>query len=189
MARIYTRTGDNGTTGLIGGKRVSKDSPRIEACGSLDELNALLGVARSHALPTAVDKVLELVQDRLFTIGAELAAPEGVASCSKELIDEEVRGLEKEIDAFETSLKPLKQFILPGGTAAGATLHLARAVARRAERHCVFLSRLERVPPQILRYLNRFSDLCFVLARYVNRQQSIEERHPTFGESRQRPQT
>jgi cob(I)alamin adenosyltransferase len=183
LARIYTRTGDNGTTGLIGGKRVSKDSPRVEACGSLDELNALLGVVRSQALPERIDRILQSVQDCLFTIGAELATPEGVAPHSGKLDDEEVRNLEKEIDAFENVQPPLRRFILPGGVRAGAELHLARAVARRAERLCVSLSRVEKISPQILRYLNRLSDLCFVLARDVNRQQSVPELHPTFKRS------
>jgi cob(I)alamin adenosyltransferase len=184
LARIYTRTGDDGTTGLIGGKRVSKDSRHIEACGSLDELNALLGVVRSRALPDRVDTVLGRIQDDLFTIGAALATPEGAKQRSTGLGDEKVRDLENEIDAFENSLPPLKQFILPGGKGAGAKLHLARAVARRAERHCVSLSRHAQVAPGILRYLNRLSDLCFVLARYVNRRQSVTEQHPTFGKSR-----
>jgi cob(I)alamin adenosyltransferase len=182
LARIYTRTGDNGTTGLIGGKRVSKDSPSIEACGSLDELNALLGIVRSHALPDGIDGILQRIQDRLFTIGAELATPEGVEPRKKGLGDEEVRILESQIDEFENKLPPLRQFILPGGMGAAAELHLARAVARRAERHCVSLSRLDKINPQILRYLNRLSDLCFVLARYVNQQRSAPELHPTFGE-------
>ncbi len=184
LTRIYTRTGDDGTTGLIGGERVPKDSPFIEACGSVDELNALLGLVRSHPLPDRVDKVLQRVQDRLFTIGAEFATPEGVEPKSRGLDDEEVRSLESEIDAFEEDLQPLKQFILPGGATAGAELHLARAVARRAERRCVSLSRLQQINPQILRYLNRLSDLCFVLARYVNWRQSAPELHPTFGEPR-----
>ena len=181
MARIYTRTGDDGTTGLIGGKRVPKDSPCIEACGSVDELNALLGIVRSHALPEQADRILQFVQDHLFIIGSELATPEGVAHKSEGIGDDQVRSLENEIDLIEETLKPLQQFILPGGAVAGAELHLARAVARRAERCCVSLSRLEKVDPQILRYINRLSDLCFVLARYVNQQQSAQEQHPTFG--------
>jgi len=183
LARIYTRTGDDGTTGLIGGKRVSKDSPRIEACGSLDEVNALLGVVRSHALPDRVDKILSIIQEHLFTIGAELATPEGTERKGKELGDEEVRKLESEIDIFEEGLQPLKQFILPGGAPAGGELHLARAVARRAERHCVSLSRFEKINPRILSYLNRLSDLLFVLARYVNLQQSALEPHPAVEKS------
>ena len=183
MVRIYTRTGDSGTTGLIGGKRVTKDSPYIEACGSLDELNALIGVARSHRLPDSIDQALQSIQDDLFTIGAELATPEGMDRKSPEIGDEEIRRLEGEIDTIENSLEPLKKFILPGGSTPGAELHLARAVARRAERHCVTLSRVEKVDPKILRYLNRLSDLCFVMARYVNRLQSMPEPHPTFGKS------
>ncbi len=182
MARIYTRTGDDGTTGLIGGKRVSKDSQTIEACGSLDELNALLGVVRSHALPDGIDGILQRIQDRLFTISAELATPGGVEPRNRGLGNEEVRIMESQIDEFEDKLPPLRQFILPGGAGASADLHLARAVARRAERHCVSLSRLEKINPQILRYLNRLSDLCFVLARYINQQQSGSELNPTFGQ-------
>ena len=185
MVRIYTRTGDDGTTGLIGGKRVPKDSPSVEAGGLLDELNALVGVVLSHPLPDGVAQALRLVQDDLFTVGAELATPGASARAGYRIGDEEIRRLEREIDATEAGLEPLKKFILPGGSPAGAALHLARAVARRTERHCVTLSRTERVSPAVLRYLNRLSDLCFVLARHVNREQSIPEIHPTFGTSRQ----
>jgi cob(I)alamin adenosyltransferase len=156
---------------LIGGKRVPKDSPRIEACGSLDEVNALLGVVRSHVLPDAVDRILQFVQNHLFIIGAELATPKDAAQKSEGIGDDRVRSLENEIDTIEDSLEPLRQFILPGGSASGAALHLACAVARRAERHCVSLSRLENISPTILSYLNRLSDLLFVLARFINRQQ------------------
>jgi cob(I)alamin adenosyltransferase len=179
VTKIYTRTGDDGTTGLIGGKRVSKSSPWIEACGSLDELNALIGVIRSDALPARVDKVLQLVQNDLFVIGAEIAAPEEATRKSRGIGNEEVKELESEIDALESDLTPLKQFILPGGARAAAELHLARAVTRRAERQCVVLSRVEKVAPQILCYLNRLSDLCFVLARYINRHQNVPELHPS----------
>jgi len=172
LTRIYTRTGDDGTTGLIGGKRVPKDSPRIEACGSLDELSALLGVVRSHAVPEEVDAVLRLVQEHLFAMGSELATPEGAGLKREGIGESQVRMLENEMDAFEGRMPQLKKFILPGGGAAGAELHVARAVARRAERHCVTLSRLEKINPQILCYINRLSDLCFVLARYVNQEQS-----------------
>ena len=184
MARIYTRTGDDGTTGLIGGKRVSKDSPCIEVTGVLDELNAQLGVVRSHALPGEVDEILYSVQDALFTIGAELATPEGTDPKSKAIQDEDVQTLEKQIDHIESTLPPLRKFVLPGGTVSGAALHLSRAVARRAERACVALSRIQTVDKQVLRYLNRLSDLLFVLARYVNHQDSVPERNPTFGRSR-----
>jgi len=180
LPRIYTRTGDDGTTGLIGGKRVAKDSPRIEACGSLDELNASIGVVRSQILPDNVDGVLHLVQEILCMIGTELASPKD-SDGGPRLGDEEVRTLENEIDTFENSLTPLKQFILPGGSSAGAQLHLVRVLARKTERRCVSLSRTENLNPRILHYLNRLSDLCFVLARYVNQQQSVPEEHPTFG--------
>ena len=181
MAKIYTRTGDDGTTGLIGGKRVTKDSPRVEACGDLNELNALLGVVRGCALPDDVDRVLQWIQNHLFIIGAELAASDETARMGSGISEDHVRRIESEIDAFDESLPPLKQFILPGGSIAGAALHLACAVARRAERQCVSLSRNDKVDPQILRYINRLSDLCFVLARYVNRRQSVREQHPSFG--------
>ncbi len=179
LPRIYTRTGDDGTTGLIGGKRVTKDSPRIEACGALDELNAAIGVARSQTLPDDVDRALKLVQEILFMIGTELAWSKETDAGRMRLGDEEVRNLEREIDTFESGLAPLKQFILPGGTPAGAQLHLVRALARRTERRCVSLAGTEKLNPKILRYLNRLSDLCFVLARYINQQQSVLEEHPT----------
>jgi cob(I)alamin adenosyltransferase len=179
VARIYTRTGDDGTTGLVGGKRVTKDFPLVAACGELDELNALIGVVRSSALPGMADKILEGVQNALFVIGAEIATPEGIAQKSPGISDEEIRSLETEIDALEEDLEPLRQFILPGGAKAAAELHLARAVARRAERHLVALSRIQRITPQVLCYLNRLSDLCFVLARYINRNQGVPEFHPS----------
>lgn len=184
MARIYTRTGDDGTTGLVGGKRVTKDFPLVAACGELDELNALIGVVRSNALPDRADKILEGVQNALFVIGAEIATPEGIAQKSPGIRDAEIRSLETEIDALEKELEPLGQFILPGGARAAAELHLTRAVARRAERHLVALSRIHRITPQVLCYLNRLSDLCFVLARYLNRHQGVPELHPWPGKSR-----
>lgn len=184
MSRIYTRTGDYGETGLIGGKRVSKDSPSIQAVGSLDELNALIGLARSHPLPARVDKVLQLAQNDLFAIGADVASPDGAKRSSRQIGDKAVRALEQEIDFFEESLQPLKRFILPGGSPAGATLHLVRAVARRTERCCVALSGIKGLNPSILCYLNRLSDLCFVVARYVNHRRSTPEMHPSSGRGR-----
>ena len=168
MARIYTKTGDDGTTGLIGGKRVSKDSPLIEASGSLDELNALLGSVRAYSLPDKVDSLLEKIQSDLFTIGTQISTPEDAGFQIAGIGDGEIGSLESEIDALEETLPALKQFILPGGTQEAACLHLARTVARRAERRCVALSRSARVDPRILRYLNRLSDLLFLLARYAN---------------------
>jgi cob(I)alamin adenosyltransferase len=184
VVRIYTRTGDDGTTGLIGGDRVYKDSLRIDTYGTVDELNSLLGVVLSIGAPEPVRKVLSRVQDDLFTIGAALATP-GREDHQKYKIpavqDSDIRVLEAEIDRCEEELPPLSQFILPGGAQAAALLQLARAVARRAERGCVALARSAWVDPQILCYLNRLSDLCFVLARYVNHGSGIAESHPTFG--------
>jgi cob(I)alamin adenosyltransferase len=179
VARIYTRTGDDGTTGLIGGKRVSKDSPLIETNGLLDELNALIGVVRSNVLPADVHKVLQRVQEDLFVMGAEIATPEEAARRSPSIGDADIKNLEHEIDALENELLPLRSFILPGGAKAAAELHLARAVARRAERQCVTQSRLVKIAPDVLSYLNRLSDLFFVLARYVNQNQNVAELHPT----------
>jgi cob(I)alamin adenosyltransferase len=184
MARIYSTTGDDGSTGLIGGKRVPKDDPRIEACGSIDELNAVLGVVSSFPLPDKVAKMLGGVQDTLFSIGAGIALPPGQERGEwgiPAIADEHVKELELHIDSCQEALPPLRHFILPGGNQAGAMLHLARTVARRAERRCVTLSRIEPVDLQVIRYLNRLSDLCFVLARYVNREDSRQETHPTFG--------
>jgi len=186
VARIYTKTGDDGTTGRIGGDRVPKDSPYTDAVGSLDELNALIGVVCSLESPGEVRTTLKSLQDDLFLVGAELATPEGVdpKTKSRGIGDEDIRRLEKEIDGIESTLEPLKQFILPGGSVAGSHLHLARAVARRTERDIVALSRVEKISPKILQYLNRLSDLCFVLARYVNKTQAVPEASPTFGKSR-----
>jgi len=184
LTRIYTKSGDDGTTGLIGGVRVPKDSPRIEAYGSVDELNAVLGVVRSYSLPGRMDKILERIQDDLFTVGADLALPQDASRADwgiPTLPEEAVQTLEKEIDECESNLDPLRQFILPGGTPAAAMLHLARTIARRAERCCVTLARAEHVDPLIVRYLNRLADLCFVLARFMNCQEAKPESHPTFG--------
>ncbi len=186
LTKIYTRTGDDGTTGLIGGKRVTKDSLRIIAYGTVDELNAILGVVRAHTLPNGVDDLLRQIQDDLFTVGANLALQEGADPrkwAIPTVADEYTSRLENAIDEFEKHLEPLRQFILPGGTMPGALLHLARTVARRAERCCVTLAREEKMDTQIIRYLNRLSDLYFVLARYVNHLASCPESHPSFGRS------
>jgi cob(I)alamin adenosyltransferase len=184
VARIYTKTGDDGTTGRIGGHRVPKDSPYTDAVGSLDELSALVGVVSSLEAPVDVRTILRSLQNDLFLVGAELATPEGKEPKSLRINDEDIHRVEIEIDGIEGKLEPLKQFILPGGSMAGAHLHLVRAVARRTERYIVALSRVEKTNPKILQYLNRLSDLCFVLARYVNKSQAIPEAHPTFGKVR-----
>ena len=175
MVRIYTRTGDDGSTGLSGLRRTTKDSPLIEAFGELDELNAMIGVVRSSSLPDNADRILEIVQKDLFAIGAQIMAPDESDNKGGLIREEDVIELEKEIDALENQLEPLRRFILPGGARMAAELHLARAIARRVERHCISLSRIQKVAPNILCYLNRLSDLCFVLARYLNRHQGVAE--------------
>jgi cob(I)alamin adenosyltransferase len=186
LTRIYTKTGDDGTTGLIGGKRVHKDAARIEAYGVIDELNAIIGTVCASPLPEPVCRILERVQDDLFSIGADLALPPGMERSEwgvPAIQDKDVQALEQEIDRCETCLPPLHRFILPGGCMPGAQLHLARTIARRAERRCVALAHAEPVDPQIIRYLNRLSDLCFVLARFINYENSKTETHPSFGKN------
>ena len=184
MARIYTKTGDNGTTGLIGGKRVPKDSMRIETCGTVDELNAMLGVVRSCGLDEEAEGTLLRIQDQLFTLSANLALPEEANRARFKippLTGEHVAALEKDIDRIQASMGPLRQFVLPAGSKIAALLHLARTVARRAERRCVSLAEKEPVPQEILRYLNRLSDLLFVLARRTNILAGRSETNPGFG--------
>lgn len=167
--KIYTKTGDAGQTGLFGGPRVSKDNVRIEAYGEVDELNAVIGVARSAELPAEIDAVLLAVQHDLFCVGAELATPDPAASGTILLEDSRIAALESAIDQAEESLEPLKQFILPAGPTGAAWLHLARTVCRRAERRVVTLANASdnTVSPRLIIYLNRLSDALFVLARSV----------------------
>ena len=162
LSRIYTRTGDQGTTGLADASRVGKDDPRIHALGEVDELNSLIGAILVHALDDALRECLVDVQHALFDIGGELAIPG-----SRSVGEHYVAGLEERIDHFNAGLAPLKEFILPGGGAAAVAAHVARAVCRRAERRLVALSREEDVNTESRRYLNRLSDLLFVLARVL----------------------
>ena len=178
LTRIYTRTGDDGTTSLVGGGRSSKDSPVIETGGDIDELSALIGVARSMSLPDGVDTILQTVQERLLVIGILIATPDGVNARVTEIREEDILTLEKKIDTLQIQLPPLDRFISPGGSPAGAQLHLARAVARRVERRCVALGRIWAVAPELISWLNRLSDLLFVLARFVNNKQSATEKSP-----------
>lgn len=168
--KIYTRTGDDGTTGQFAGPRVGKDAARIEAFGTVDELNSFLGLARSEGLPAAIDVLLERVQRQLFELGAELSCPEPHKHGLCKLGQADVAALEQAIDAFDGPLPPLKAFVLPGGTRSAAALHVARAVCRRAERRLVALLQTspEPISPALLAYLNRLSDLLFVLARAAN---------------------
>jgi cob(I)alamin adenosyltransferase len=165
--KIYTKTGDAGETGLFAGGRVPKDDPRVRAYGEVDELNAWIGFAVAIHLPTFESNVLEVIQRDLFTIGAELATPDA-AKLRTSLDAATVGALEHVIDSYDPKLKPLKNFILPGGSPKGAALHVARTVCRRAERSVVTLARSQSINPLIIQYLNRLSDLLFVLARAVN---------------------
>jgi cob(I)alamin adenosyltransferase len=174
--RIYTRTGDDGTTGLLGAERVSKDSPRVEAYGSVDELNAFLGLAIAHLQShERFCKILQQVQGDLFVLGAELAVPVGKSPVIPPLSEEHVRQLEHYIDEIEEQLPPLRHFILPGGTIGSAVLHVARTVCRRAERRVVSLFHVEPGNPHILIYLNRLGDLLFVMARAANAAEGVED--------------
>ena len=173
MAKIYTRTGDSGATALFGGARVRKDHPRIEAIGAVDELNAAIALVRvelgrSGIAPHGVDPLLSRIQHQLFDMGAELALASGEQIQSGAIDDADVAALEKAIDQHDAQLPELRAFILPGGTPASAHLHVARCVCRRAERRLVELAAGKAVRVQLLRYLNRLSDLLFVLARFVN---------------------
>lgn len=172
MPRIYTRTGDAGETGLLGGGRVPKDDPRVEAYGTLDEASSALGLLATDLDPDLSSLVRD-VQRVLFDIGAELASPQPgrVAAVPADA----VASLETRIDAWEAGLAPLRQFILPGGSAPAAVCHLARALVRRAERRAVTLARSGPVNPEILRYLNRLSDWLFVLARVLNHRRGIAD--------------
>ena len=174
--KIYTKTGDAGETGLYGGTRVSKDTMRVEACGTVDELNACIGVARSQIQDTEIDVSLHRIQNELFDIGADLATLDAHPKAESLRIPPTLTPeLEREIDRFEDQLPPLKNFVLPGGSAAGAAMHLARTVCRRAERSVVSLAKAEPVNPEVLIYLNRLSDLLFVLARVVNHRSDESE--------------
>jgi cob(I)alamin adenosyltransferase len=171
--KIYTKTGDEGETGLWGGDRVLKDHVRIEACGAIDELNAFLGLARAETLPQEVHGVLDRVQHELFVLGAEVAAPRG----SLHIAESRVAQLEQDIDGFDSRLPPLHNFILPGGVRSAATLHAARTVCRRAERRVVHLAATPEQPVSetALCYLNRLGDLLFVLARYANASAGLKD--------------
>jgi cob(I)alamin adenosyltransferase len=177
--RIYTRTGDEGDTGLFGGGRVPKDDPRVEAYGAVDELNAVIGMARAVEPMPRVDEVLAPVQRDLLGVGAILATPDldkmHEQLAKARIDDERIAQLERAIDALEHELEPLKAFILPGGTPKAAALHVARTVCRRAERRVVHLQHTVTLPPLVTIYLNRLSDLLFVLARVANRRAGAGE--------------
>lgn len=170
LSKIYTRTGDEGDTGLGDGSRIAKDSLRVNAMGTVDELNAILGILLTEALPTDITRHLTRIQHDLFDLGGELCIP-GHSMVKAERVDD----LEQTLDALNEDLTPLKEFILPGGSRAAAYCHLARTVCRRAEREVVELSRTEQVTPIARSYLNRLSDLLFVLCRYLNKVQGVSD--------------
>ena len=174
--KIYTKTGDRGETSLFGGGRAPKDALRIEAYGTVDELNAFLGLAVRHCTSADLTSRLERVQGELFQVGADLATPLDAKTNYITRLDEApIQRLEAEIDEWEAILPPLTSFILPGGSETGAVLHIARTVCRRAERRAVALARAEDINPHVLVYLNRLGDWLFVLARLVNFRQNIAE--------------
>lgn len=174
LNKIYTRTGDDGTTGLADGTRRPKDDPRLAVIGSVDETNATLGLVRlNSASDPALDALLARIQNELFDLGADLATPsDNISWTPLRIKAHQVTALEVALDAYNAPIAPLTSFILPAGSALSAHLHLARTVARRAERDCVTLAKIdgEAVNPEALKYLNRLSDLLFVLARHANDQ-------------------
>lgn len=173
--KIYTKTGDQGETSLFGGKRLPKDDARIEAYGTVDELNACIGMLRDFPESGTQDAILLAVQNRLFTIGSMLATDPDQESPVSDLDEGDVFALEAAIDQMTEDIPPLKNFILPGGHPAVSTCHLARTVARRAERRIVGLARVSDVSPLIIKYINRLADYFFVLARWVAHQNGIAE--------------
>jgi cob(I)alamin adenosyltransferase len=177
--KIYTKTGDAGDTGLFGGGRVPKDDPRVEAYGDVDELNAFLGVVRAAELMPRIDEVIVPIQRDLFSIGALLATPDREKMqqhlTKARISDERIAELEHAIDACDRELEPLKAFILPGGTPKAAALQVARTVCRRAERRVIRLQREVEIPPIVVIYLNRLSDLLFTLARLANARAGMGE--------------
>jgi cob(I)alamin adenosyltransferase len=179
ITRVYTRTGDRGATGLVGGRRVAKDSPRVESYGAVDELNSWVGLARAQVSASLLSeehrrmtsRVLEEIQQRLFDLGAQLATPSGRLHPESPRIEaHDVTGLERTMDRLQQGSKPLPSFLLPGGGPLTATLHLCRTVCRRAERRVVTLARRESVDRTAVVYLNRLSDFFFVLARWTGQQ-------------------
>jgi cob(I)alamin adenosyltransferase len=164
LSKIYTKTGDDGSTGLGDGTRVSKDSARVIAYGTVDEANSAIGLILAGDVPEPVRQILVSVQHHMFDLGGELCIPGHAA-----IFDADIEHLEKTLDAFNADLPPLKDFILPGGDLAAAHCHLARTICRRAEREVVTLSHHDAVRPEAIRYLNRLSDLLFVIARVLAR--------------------
>lgn len=175
--KIYTKTGDTGKTSLFGGGRVSKVSPRIEAYGTVDELNSTIGYARSQRLSVDSDKKLEHIQNDLFVMGSDLATPPDTKTKIKRIEPDQITRLETWIDEMEVALTPLRYFILPGGTPGASALHISRTVCRRAERCVIQASETETISEQVIIYLNRLSDFLFVVTRFENAKAGINEIH------------
>ncbi len=178
MPKLYTTTGDSGTTGLLGPERIAKDDPRVEAMGAVDELNAALGVTLAAQKAKPIRDALLKIQDDLFTIGAELATPRPGDSKVPKVTPKYVERLETTIAAFDAG--PVKEFLLPRGSEALTRLHWARTVARRAERRVVALAKKEPVNPELLRYLNRLSSLLYQMAVWVQAKEKAKKEHPTY---------
>ena len=173
--KVYTKTGDDGTTGLFGGDRVRKDHARIEAYGTVDEANGFVGMARCEGPNDRLTAMLERIQGDLFVVGADLATPAGAKPSVPRVSSVEITALENDIDSMEEDLSPLKSFVLPGGTRRAAALHAARTVCRRAERGVVTAMAIETIDPQVAIYLNRLSDFLFVAARWANHTEGVED--------------
>lgn len=176
--KIYTKTGDKGETGLFGGERVSKDSPRICAYGTIDELNAFIGLAATEVKDESVKSLLNDIQNKLFIIGSDLATPENEKTKKLNIFRtpaEYYQLLETSIDKYESELEPLKNFILPGGSKSASLLHVCRTIARRAERELVALNSTVKIGDNIIIFINRLSDLFFVLSRYENKVSGIPD--------------
>lgn len=177
---IYTGSGDSGETGIMGGRRVSKDDLRIEACGTIDEANCFLGLAASFSGNERIKEIVESIQKDLLAIGANLATPEEdrtrISYPIPEITASNVRNIERFIAEIEEKIPPIKKFVLPSGSMTASALHVARSVARRAERIAVAYSKNEKTNPEILKYLNRLSSLLFELARYANKVEGFREK-------------
>jgi cob(I)alamin adenosyltransferase len=178
ITRVYTKSGDRGETSLVDGSRVSKADPRVASYGDVDELNSLLGLARIGLEDEQLDDALGRIQNELFIVGADLASPLTIAV--PRIAAEHISAMEQLIDALLEELEPLREFILPGGAPLGAQLHLARTVARRAERSVVALAHESEINPRALEYLNRLSDLLFVVARVANKRAGVTEQSADF---------
>lgn len=170
LSKIYTRTGDKGTTGLGDGSRVDKDSIRVEAYGNVDELNSVIGLLLSNELPESISEQLTIIQHTLFDVGGEMSIPGRIL-----LASDQVTALEDILDTLNSDLGPLKEFILPGGSPAASVCHIARCVCRRAERSAIALAKSETVNETSIAYLNRLSDLLFVIARHLNKAANVED--------------